>query len=391
MNIALVIERMDAAHEERAAPTTQLADALSRAGHDVTVLCQAGQAVDGVELRELPAPGLTRRARLTKFSGAVSAVAGEYDIVHAMLPLPGANVVQFLDGTVPGRAAADRRRRGPVLGPLLAALAPLCRRRKLRARLETAAMADRSVLVLPASRMVADEIDLHYSRRDNVRVLRPAVTAETFSDDERLEHRQHLRRQLGLADDEMLFLTVAEDFVRQGVAETIEAFGRWYRQARRRGRLVVIGRDRIECEGYVRHAAMRDLGQACVFLSREDGDARGAGLARWYAAADVNVLLSWYDPSSRAVLEAAALGVASITTVQSGAGELLTDGTGVVVDSPRDTNGVVAAMHTLTGPAARTAAREKCLALRPKLTMQQHVLELLDAYKVTVSTPSRTP
>jgi len=401
MKIALVIERMDAARGGRETSTAQLADALARAGQDVTILCQSGQAPSGVQLRVLPARGLTRRARLQHFADAIAAIAGEFDIVHAMLPLPSANVIQLRSGTVPGQAAAARRRRGPVLGPLLDALTPFNRQRRFMGRLEARQMADPRVLMLPVSQMVADEIARHYGRRDNVRVIYNAVTPPPIPPSRQRELRQQLRSQLNLTDDETLFLIVAKNYVLKGVAETIEAFARWHRQASRqtspqasqppaprRGRLIVIGRDRVECEGYIRHAAMRGVGHACHFLGHDPD------VARWYAAADVNILLSWYDPCSRVVLEAACLGLPSITTAQNGAAEILTENetdssitAGIVVDSPHDTNGIVAAMHALSDPTTRATMREKCLALIPKLAMSRHVEELLDAYQTVARNP----
>jgi len=381
MKIALVIERMDAARGGRETSTAQLADALSRAGQEVTILCQSGQSPTGdVQLRVLPARGLTRRARLRCFGDAVAAVAGEFDIVHAMLPLPGANVIQLRSGTVPGQARAARQRRGPLLGPLLDALTPFNRQRRFMGQLELATMANPRVLMLPVSQLVADEIARHYGRRDNVRVIYNAVQPPAISTQQQRELRQQLRRQVNAGDDETVFLTVAKNYALKGVKETIEAFDRWHKQASRQansqpGRLIVVGRDRVECEGYVRHAAMRGLGQRCLFLPHDPD------VARWFAAADVNVLLSWFDPCSRVVLEAACLGLPSITTAMNGASEILTDGAGVIINSPRDITAATAAMHTLSDPATRAAARDKCLALVPKLAMSRHVKELLKAYE----------
>ena len=45
-----------------------------------------------------------------------------------------------------------------------------------------------------------------------------------------------------------------------------------------------------------------------------------------YAASDFFVLPTYYDPCSLVVLEALACGLPVITTLQNGAGELITDG-----------------------------------------------------------------
>ena len=57
----------------------------------------------------------------------------------------------------------------------------------------------------------------------------------------------------------------------------------------------------------------------------------------YYAAADVFVLPTFYDPCSLSVSEAAASGLPSVTTRFNGAAELLTEGVdGFVISDPAD-------------------------------------------------------
>jgi glycosyltransferase involved in cell wall biosynthesis len=101
----------------------------------------------------------------------------------------------------------------------------------------------------------------------------------------------------------------------------------------------------------------------------------------WYSAADVCVLLSWYDACSRVVLEATQVGIPSITTVFNGAAEALARGAGIVVAGPRDTDAVAAAMAELGDPQKRARRVEACRAAAPQLRMQRHVDELLSLYE----------
>ena len=60
----------------------------------------------------------------------------------------------------------------------------------------------------------------------------------------------------------------------------------------------------------------------------------------YYAAADVFVLPTFYDPCSLSVSEAAASGLPSVTTRFNGAAELLTEGVdGSVISDPADDAG----------------------------------------------------
>ena len=118
MNVALVIERMDCSRGGRETSTAQIAACLARRGVRVTILCQSGSwRAEGVAVCELGRRGLTRRGRLRGFVADVQReiAGGEFDIVHAMLPVPGANVYQLRGGTIPAQRAASRRRRSAVL------------------------------------------------------------------------------------------------------------------------------------------------------------------------------------------------------------------------------------------------------------------------------------
>jgi UDP-glucose:(heptosyl)LPS alpha-1,3-glucosyltransferase len=300
---------------------------------------------------------------------------GGYDVVHAMLPLGGASVYQLRGGTVPAQRDASLRRRW-LLGRLLVKLTePLNRRRREMAAMEAQVVADRRVLLLPVSAMVARELERFYGRTDNVRVVFNGVDVPEPDDPRRADWRQRIRFQLGVGQGDPVFLTVATNFALKGVAETIEVFARWYHRGDpgANPRLVVVGRD--SPEGYQRHAGLRDVGRFVVFVP-PTGD-----VFQWYAAADACVLLSWYDPCSRVVLEACRWGIPSITTAYNGASEALTGGAGIVVASPRDKVGLLAAFDAMADPTRRAGMSQACRRVAERLTIDRHVDELLDAYQ----------
>jgi len=174
MKIAIVIERMDVSRGGRETSTAQIAAGLAKRGHHVTVICQrASWRCEGVRVRELGRRGLTRSGRMANFvADAQRAIEGQgFEIVHAMLPLPGANVYQLRGGTVPAQAAANIRRR-TLAGKLAARVfAPLNTHRRNMAAMERAVVGSPDVLCLPVSQMVADELAGHYGRSENVRVI----------------------------------------------------------------------------------------------------------------------------------------------------------------------------------------------------------------------------
>ena len=378
MKIAVVIERMDLHRGGRERSTAQVSEALARCGHDVTILCREGSWENGsVEVVALGRRGTTRLQQLNAFlEDLTGKIKGEpYDIVHAMLPLPGANVYQLRSGTVPGQFEAAQRRRTGLKRWLARVGGRFNALRAYRRQLEQQVMADASVMCLPISEMVAGEIERYYGRTENVRVVYNAIDTPDPDAPERSEWRRLRREQLGLDEHAIVFLTAATNFELKGVAEAIEAFGRWRGSSggQTTARLVVVGREAPS--DYVRLAEGAGVGDEVVFVPPVEN------LFEWYAAADGVVLLSWYDPCSRVILEAIRWGIPSITTTFNGAAERLGYGAGVVVEGPRDRDGVVAGFERIAGFQSRTEMSAACREASRDLDVSRHVDALLDVYE----------
>jgi UDP-glucose:(heptosyl)LPS alpha-1,3-glucosyltransferase len=90
------------------------------------------------------------------------------------------------------------------------------------------------------------------------------------------------------------------------------------------------------------------------------------------------------------VLEALAMGLPVISTRFNGACEIMTDGVhGYVLDDPDDIDALADAMRKMLAPERRRVMSEACLALRPKLSYEHHLAELVRIYR-RVQLESRT-
>ena len=377
MKIAIVIENLDPTRGGRETSTAQIAAGLAHRGCDVTVLCQRSKwDRSDVKVKTFGRRGILRVQRLSNFIRSVDSSVQEdkYDIVHTTLPILSANVYQPRSGTIPGQIAGARRR-WKLLGPLRAGILELFNlsRRKL-AHLERQIADDENVLCLPVSEMVAGELAHYYSRRRNVRVVYNAVDIPQIDPQEWAQWRQKVRFELGVSQDDPVFICVAKNFPLKGVAETIRSFAKWgalhYGQVN--ARLVIVGRELVE--GYERLASMLGVGKQVSFVPATNE------IFRWYAAANACILLSWYDPCSRTVLEATRLGLPSITTVHNGAAEILSGGAGIVVSSPKDTRAIVAALDELADPQRRADYVDASRSVGDLASMDNHVEQLLKAY-----------
>ena len=374
MKIALVIERMDPRRGGRETSTAQVSVELARCGCDVTIICQSGSwEAPGVEVRRIGVRGNSRTSRLRNFAAGVErAIEGRgFDIVQTTLPIPRANVYRPRGGTVPAQLAASLRRRSGAGRLLRRITEPLNAHRRLMARFERELLTGGGAICLCVSRMVQDECLTYYGPWDHVEVVYNC--ADVPYGETRDIDRRRGREDIGAGPDDPVFLTVATNFELKGVAQAIEAFAQWRRDSGCDGsRLVVVGRR--SPDRYMKLAADCRAADAVVFVPPTQD------IFQWYASADAVMLLSWYDPCSRVVLEAARWGIPSITTRFNGAAETFTDGGCIVVDSPLDIGAIVAACEVLSDPVTRQRHSQACSDLGDYLSVERHVEELLDAY-----------
>ena len=353
MKVALVILHADPARGGAERYTIDLAAALARGGHDVSLLATSFADVPaGVTTVALEHRGFTRASRYDGFLDALDGQLGRtaYDVVHAMLPVRRCDVYH----PHAGLAVAKERQTG-----LRLAFNP---RRKAMADVERALLTGASPpLVLSLSDYVKQDILRHYPDLPDERLatLFNAVDLDYFTApaDRTATSRTTINA-----------LIVAQDFERKGLLEAIEAAAMIpYEQVR----LSVVGSE--ASNRYRRYAF--ELGLPINFV----------GFARdtrpHYAAADFFVLPTKHDPCSLVVLEALAMGLPVISTRFNGACEVMTDGVhGFVLDDPNDIDALADAMRELLDPSVRARMSRACHELRPRLSYDHHLRALMDIY-----------
>ncbi len=377
MRVALVIEQMDPARGGRERSVAQMARQLSRQGMEVTILCRKGSGeVPGASVEAVEVSG-GRLAKLRRFARAVQERLDDFDVVHATLPIPGCDIYQLRGGSLPGQKNASLRRRGPA-GKIASRIGwGLNRVRSQMARWEEQVVTSGKTLCLAVSEMVARELRDAYPCEETLRMVFNGVEAPMLSAHARSSERHGKRKILGLEAEDPLFVTAAGNFQLKGVGELLDAFARfrskWQQQSHRPARLVVIGRN--EPIRYARRAERLGLSMDVEFPGRLDE------IESWLAAATATVLLSWYDPCSRVILESVACGIPAITTQYNGASEVLQDGAGIVVSAPDQTGEVARAMTRLAQPDVRAEKIAACDELADRVSMHRHVEELLSIYQ----------
>lgn len=304
---------------------SQLARRLMERGHEVHMLARAWDAAgdEGLVFHRIDSGGGPTAVRLRRFARNVAreVAAGGFDLVHSFERTYSQDVFRAGDGC--HREWLVRRAR--VQGAWRGWLDRLNPRHRAFLDLEARMFADpRLKMVLVNSLRGRDEIMHHYGLPETkIRVLYNGLDRNRFHPGLRAQHRADVRRELKLAGDEPVVLFVGSGFLRKGLGELIRAL------PGTAGNLMVIGRDRFEpFDRLARRVGVS--GRVITLGPRSD-------VERFYAAADVFCLPSWYEPFSNACLEAMAAGLPVVTSRETGAAEAIRDGVnGYVVGFPTD-------------------------------------------------------
>jgi UDP-glucose:(heptosyl)LPS alpha-1,3-glucosyltransferase len=243
------------------------------------------------------------------------------------------------------RAWLARRRRFEL--PLKQFVRTLNHKHRDLLQLEESLLADRKAArVIVASEMVKNEIvDLYGYPTNNIHIVPNGVPLDQFRFDPDL--REKSRDHLKVKPDEIALLFAGSGWERKGLLFAIEAMALC---KNRKMRLLVVGRGDKRLYKTTRLRFWRQ--EPVQFLGEV------ADLVPLYAAADMFILPTTYDPFSNACLEALACGVPVITTRSNGFSEIIEDTVhGSIVNHAGDLIGLRNAIRFWSDSSRRATVR----------------------------------
>ena len=217
--------------------------------------------------------------------------------------------------------------------------------------------------VICNSAMVKADIQRHFDVADTkLRVILTGVDSEKFHPNLRNEFRIEFRKKLSIPQGARVALFVGSGFERKGLAGFLLGLAELSGNtsvSRSSIRGIVVGEDK-HLTRYRYLADQLGLTDHLIFTGGVK-DVRP-----YYAASDVFVLPTLYDPMPNACLEAMACGLPTITSKSSGAAELITNGVeGFVtdaLDTPAISNAIAHAFEDVNmGIRARARVAELTL------------------------------
>ena len=341
MRIGLVLERFDPARGGLEHWTWQFAHCLAGRGHEVHVVAfafHAGTPNEPVIPHQLDMPE-SRLDRAAVLAAALPAIA--LDIVHDMGVGWAADVIQPHAGST--RALWEHNlMRIPKWRQIR-----FWREKRYREleEIERRQHANSKATIVCVSRMLAHNFEsLHHLPSSRIRVIHNGVDVKRFNPRQRDTYRAATRRDLGVRDDEVLFLMLAHNLLLKNAEATVRAAAKLAATGARLR--VVIGGGK-KPERFIKLARKLNIAELVAFPGMVDSIAH-------YAAADVLVHPTWYDPCSLVTLEASSCGLPVITTRFNGAAELMTnEKEGFVLDDPSDIATLASRMEKLLDPTER--------------------------------------
>src|SRR5216117_1692956 len=200
--------------------------------------------------------------------------------------------------------------------------------------------------VIVNSHMVKSEIvDLYHYPADKIDIVQNGVPLEGFRFDAEL--REKSRTDLKLKPDQIALLFAGSGWERKGLLFAIQAMAPC---KNKKLHLLVAGRGNERLYKAARLRVWRE--EPVRFLGEV------AEVARLYAAADIFILPTIYDPFSNACLEALACGLPVITTRANGFSEIIEDSIhGSIVDHAGNLVGLRDAIRFWSDPSRGAVAR----------------------------------
>lgn len=328
LNVAMVVESFHSTGgiERR---TSELVRGLASAGHQVHVYANRRMAdpFDGlVKFHYIPMLKLSSRMKPLSFAWACSMLIPKsaHDLIHTQVRIFRYHVATLGIGCHQAYLNAmgsdpSTKRREAFHRTVLEI------ERKMLAQERFAAGGK---IITNSHRCKSEFIQYYGIPSDSIAVIHNGVDQEAFSPLQRPDLGPEVRKSLGVSPDEPVILFVGTGFERKGLDTLIRALGTL--RSRSRARLIVVGRgDRDACSAL---AAAHGVEDRLLWVPRSDS----SEMAGYYAAADIFVLPTRYDPFANSTMEALASGLPVITTTVNGVSEILRDNESALLVEPDD-------------------------------------------------------
>ncbi len=387
LKIAIIIERADIKLGGAERSALELRAALSAPGHNVDILAAKGQAT-GKNIHILCRNNAGKRMNFFIYEKTLREYLDQnkYDIIHSVLPFDFANVYQPRGGTYAEtivRNAASYQNKFIEFYKKAFSVFNSRRTTLLQAERKIAQV-NNGPVIAALSQYVAEQFIQHYNTdSQRISIIPNGVKIAKQTDSSQADKlRTEILMKFGLkeADNPVLLLFAANNFRLKGLPTMIKAMQLVSgRQTERKAYLIVTGRDKTKKY----YLLAKSIAPKNVVFLGSLGHIQDA-----LAIIDVAVLPTFYDPSSRFILEALAAGKPVITTKYNGACDLFVNNRhGKIIDSPEDVTALAQAIafYTNTNNIRKTSQAIAEDNLQEDISIRRVARQLTELYETILT------
>ena len=195
--------------------------------------------------------------------------------------------------------------------------------------------------IVAISQMIKkDMVSFFKVRPPEIQVVYNGVDTSRYHPDLRYTLRGPLRNDLGIKEGETVFLFISYDLKKKGIEPFIDAAFELKKSGNGNFKIIIAGG--MPYGSLARQIKNFNLEDTVIFTGPV------SSTAEYYANSDVFVLPTYYDACSLVVIEAAACGLPSITTITNGAAGIITDGKdGFIISHPPEASDLSEKMRLL--------------------------------------------
>ena len=384
MKVAVIIERYDISLGGAEWLVYELVPALSRLGLDVEVLAAKASA-DASNTQVLFENSHNKRISLSFFTKTIRQYLSRnhFDIVHSLIPLTFADVYQPPGGSFAEtiiRNAASYNNRFKIFYKKATAFTNR-RRNEVMSAEKNLCKNPEGPIVAALSEYVKEQFKHHYNlEEERIVVIPNGVGTERQIDAARTKELksevfQNLRTEQ--ESNPVFFLFGANNFRLKGLGVLIKA-------------LALVSKSDLSNTPYLLIAGSgnpkkyKNLAKRLGIASRLIFLGFQSNIQNALAISDVAVLPTFYDPSSRYILEALAAGKPVITTRYNGATDLFVNNRhGKVIDAPEDISALAEAIVYFTDTnniqkASQAIAEDN---IEEKISIRRAAKQLVTVYE----------
>ena len=222
--------------------------------------------------------------------------------------------------------------------------------------------------IIAISEMVKKDIMENYGvSPTDIEVVYNGVDTKKYHPENRLKFRTEIREKHGFADEDFLVLFVGSGFERKGVEYLIKAV----ESVPVPVSVMIVGK------GSGQKFRQMSQKQKIVFCGPQKE------IHKYYAAADLFVFPTLYEPFGNVHLEALASGLPVITTKNSGASEIIKEGVhGFVIKMPADVAAIGEKIHFLVNDSEKLESMsESARRLAEEFTFEKNIAQTVKLYR----------